>query len=468
MSGRVIPHYWKLLKCRRKPGFGGKSLTTWTSLGTAFNAPLPKHDASRNATGLFGVQELTQISGFEALKNKALADGAKITQDALQTQPSAGLVSTFDKLSDTLCAAADLAEFVRLSHPDKGFRTAAEDVSLGISRYVESLNTTPELYHGLKNVLLDNNITLDEETRHVGELFLFDFEQSGIHLDEQKREHFVKLQEAILVIGAQFTQRASAPARLHFSECQEVEKIKSIFPTDAGHVSIDTAFVDSADEKVREVAFKAYLQPVEEQLKMLDLMLMARHNLAQLVNFPTFAHRSLKGTMVRRPENVMDFLKLASQMLQKPARKELELLVKLKQQHTANPQSCIMPWDLHYYSGIAKSQALRLSLASLASYFPLGACMEGLNHLFKNLYGISLKAEDPAPGELWSPDVQKVAVVHESEGLLGYIYCDFYNRPEKLQQDSHFTIRGQYWPFLIPELYVGGVKCVDIHVGIKW
>ncbi len=106
-------------------------------------------------------------------------------------------------------------------------------------------------------------------------------------------------------------------------------------------------------------------------------------------------------------------------------------------------------------------------------YFSLGACMEGLNGLFTQLYGVSLLAEQPSVGEVWSEDVRKLvrshfcaplsnpvglnessssgqanfisnvtwhfelflqAVVHETEGLLGYIYCDFFYRPDKPHQ----------------------------------
>ena len=44
-------------------------------------------------------------------------------------------------------------------------------------------------------------------------------------------------------------------------------------------------------------------------------------------------------------------------------------------------------------------------------YFSLGGCMEGLNNLFTQLYGVSLMAEPPKAGEVWCEDVRKRASV---------------------------------------------------------
>lgn len=41
-------------------------------------------------------------------------------------------------------------------------------------------------------------------------------------------------------------------------------------------------------------------------------------------------------------------------------------------------------------------------------YLSLGACMEGLNSLFTQLFGVSLLAEQPSAGEVWSEDVRKL------------------------------------------------------------
>ena len=71
--------------------------------------------------------------------------------------------------------------------------------------------------------------------------------------------------------------------------------------------------------------------------------------------------------------------------------------------------------------------------------------MEGISHVFRSLFGITLKPSSIIPGETWHPDVRKVEVVHELEGKIGTIYCDLYKRspgePGKFDNPAHFTVR---------------------------
>jgi intermediate peptidase len=63
------------------------------------------------------------------------------------------------------------------------------------------------------------------------------------------------------------------------------------------------------------------------------------------------------------------------------------------------------------------------------------------------MYGITLEPESPLLGEVWHDTVRKLAVVHQTEGRIGTIYCDLYKRNEeedgvrKYENPAHFTIR---------------------------
>lgn len=55
-------------------------------------------------------------------------------------------------------------------------------------------------------------------------------------------------------------------------------------------------------------------------------------------------------------------------------------------------------------------------------YLSLGACMEGLNNLFTQLYGVSLMSEHTSAGEVWSEDVRKVVNTYEQSKMSGIVY----------------------------------------------
>ncbi|KAH8366864.1 hypothetical protein KR084_008553 [Drosophila pseudotakahashii] len=99
-------------------------------------------------------------------------------------------------------------------------------------------------------------------------------------------------------------------------------------------------------------------------------------------------------------------------------------------------------WDTPYFTSQLRRQSLEAQTNEFLPYFSLGGCIEGLDNLLQALYGVRLENTEMEPGESWHNDIYKLAVMHETEGLLGYIYCDFFERVGKPNQDCHFTIQG--------------------------
>ena len=123
----------------------------------------------------------------------------------------------FDELSDELCRVADMAEFIRLAHPDNRMAQAAEKACISISGLVERLNTDITLFEALRSSVETPFSTLptDDVDNHVAKLFLLDFYQCGIHLPDEDRQKVVELNDSILQLGQQFSFECHQPRRVN-------------------------------------------------------------------------------------------------------------------------------------------------------------------------------------------------------------------------------------------------------------
>uniref|UniRef100_A0A8C7DHC5 Mitochondrial intermediate peptidase n=1 Tax=Oncorhynchus kisutch TaxID=8019 RepID=A0A8C7DHC5_ONCKI len=408
-----------------------RHVTTWSPVGAAFNAQQRKVDLLQKNVGLFGVPALSTPAGFEVAQQRALRETEQLVETACNNPPGALTVETFDQLSDSLCKVADLADFVKVGHPDPAFRDAAEKACINIGTVVERLNTNVELCRSLKNLLDNKEVldSLDPDTRRVAELFMFDFEISGIHLDESKRGKAVSLNVNLLDLNNEFLNGTHLPNRIEKTALPE--HIRHCFSIDGNSIQIGGLHADSPDELVREAAYKIFLFPNSSLLLCLDDLLTCRNELAKLVGYESFAHRALNGTMAKTPETVMKFLELLTDKLSDRYGRSQ----RARHWH----EHCTTHQSLQVYVCVCR---YKIDPSLYSPYFSLGACMEGLNMLFSQLLGVSFRNEQPMAGEVWSEEVRKLAVVHETEGLLGYIYCDFFRRPDKPHQDCHFTIQG--------------------------
>lgn len=411
---------------------------TWSPLATAFNTRptmQPILDSFKGKTGLFNKPELTSPEGFHVLKERAIAATEALIEEATSSEPTRVMVDIFDELSDTLCKVADLAEFVRIAHPQEQFSSAAEDACITVSGIVEKLNTHKGLYGALKESVA-NGTSGDQ---HLAELFLFDFEQSGIQLEDEKRDQVVRLNDIILQTGQRFMAGATEPGRAPRDAVPK--NVRQFFSNEGAEVVVSGVYAECADSAAREAAYRLFLAPNEKQERRLQTALAARRQMAALCGFPSYAHRAIKGSIMETPSNVGEFLDLLSANLGPRAEEDFNTMRRMKRADSSLG-SDLMCWDTPYYTQKARNLLLDAADSDLSPYFSLGACMEGLNMLCQELYGITLVHEEMLPGESWAPDVYKLSVMDSDNQLLGYVYCDLYERPGKPHQDCHFTIQG--------------------------
>uniref|UniRef100_G3NUU8 Mitochondrial intermediate peptidase n=1 Tax=Gasterosteus aculeatus aculeatus TaxID=481459 RepID=G3NUU8_GASAC len=334
-----------------------RNVTTWSPVGAAFNA---KHHKRLNVleknVGLFGVPELSCPAGFKAATETALKNTQRLVDRACSGPPGVQTVESFDQLSDTLCKVADLADFIKVAHPDPVFREAAEKACIEIGTVVEKLNTNVDLCKSLKILLENPEIVaqLDPDTRRVAELFLFDFEISGIHLDDKLRKEAVALHVKLLDLNNEFLVGSHQPNRIARSAIPE--HLHLHFADEGSFIQVGGLHADSPDDLVREIAYRIFLYPNADLMECLEELLKCRYKLATLVGYESYGHRALKGTMAKTPETVMSFLQLLTDKLSDRTAKDFTMLRNMKKK--LNPQNSeLMPWDHPYLSGVLRAES---------------------------------------------------------------------------------------------------------------
>jgi len=420
-----------------------RNVSSLSPLAAAFNTKQGhqfKLGWNQPKTGLFGIPELTEAGGFRVLKERCMENAENLVQEACSGTRTRNVAVIFDDLSDELCRVADMAEFVRLAHPNDEFSLAAQDACIAISGLVEQLNTHLGIFNALREAVENGDRYPETDVdQHVAKLFLQDFQQCGIHLDDKERDQVVNLNDRILRLGQQFAGGCHQPRVVRADQLPGQIR-GQFFEERDGSVIVSGQHVDSPSDLAREAAYKIYYWRETSQEDVLTSLLEDRHSLAQLCGYQTFGHRALTNSLGQSPEIISVFLSSLANQLTDRVASDHQYMTDMKRQTNPMARPLAM-WDVPYFSSQARANWFQLDLEKICEYFSLGVAMEGLNDLFQSLYGVEMVVEEARDGELWSPDVFKLAV-RDSSGLLGHIYCDFFTRAGKPHQDCHFTIQG--------------------------
>ncbi|KAI1103318.1 mitochondrial intermediate peptidase-like protein [Jackrogersella minutella] len=414
---------------------------------------------SHDNVGLFRNKYLTSPQGFLTFADVTIKRAEKLVKKVLNAstlEDYKALVRDLDRLSDLLCRVLDVSDFVRVTHPDEKIQEAASMAWSLVYQCMNQLNTTTGLSDQLGKALANPEVmaSWNEEEQTVAKLLQQDFMKSAIHLPQGSRNQFVDLSQQISELGSAFIQdmrpeqrHLDFPSSKLFGMNPQVAK-KHTF---GGTVRLATLSPEATvalrnvhDEDTRKAIYYASRTASSKSIRILEVMLKSRAELAKLSGFESYSQMSLHDKMMAKtPESVHQFLLALSKRNAPLVEEEVAALLQEKSRKLQSVATDLQPWDKDYYM-----ESIRSSMRSrrrhddfLSAYFSLGTVMQGLSRLFTRLYGIRLVPRDTLPGETWHPDVRRLDVVSDTDGHVAVLYCDLFFRYDKSPNPAHFTVR---------------------------
>ncbi|ETN80623.1 hypothetical protein NECAME_02371 [Necator americanus] len=398
--------------------------------------------AQEFAQGLFGDPHLKSASSFADLNKRVRADCADIVKQIELGSNERTTVKLFDDLSNTICKAADLVECVRQLHSDPSYTEAAQHSASDFCELVESLNTYTSLYHMLKKSKLTEADRLDEVDSRTIDLFLDEFELSGVHLPDEKRAEFVRLSGEIFNASAKF--QAGCDREVIVSRA--LQKQYSLPST-----RIKSPSSNCIEQKKRKFIYTTYYRHNNEQEQELRKLVCYRDELARLTGYTSYSHRAQNNALLGTYENAHDFLWGVIQACRPAAERELAVLLDVQAQCNSY-SGTIGEWDVHYLTEIYKCQRFIDDIFQERAYgiahhreahkfLTLGNILTGFANLVNKLYGVRIEEQLLEKGEMWPGHIIKLGVFDATDRSLGTVYLDIDRREMKAVGDCHFTVR---------------------------
>ncbi|KAL2017502.1 hypothetical protein VTK56DRAFT_2044 [Thermocarpiscus australiensis] len=432
------------------------------SLRSVFDSPRFWNEFSQvpggRNVGLFRNAYLKEPEGFLRFARVSLKRARAIVDKVVSASSVAeyrAIVRHLDRLSDLLCRVLDMADFVRVTHPDpKTQRMASKAWDLAY-QYMNELNTMAGLNDQLTKAMANPDVTAvwSEEEKAVAEVLKLDFTKSAVNLPKKYRDRFVELSSEISTVGSAFVQEM-APDQgvliLPSSKLRGMDPLQARALTRGGKLYLPTLSGQAAlalrtvhDPDTRKLIYYASRTASLRSVQMLEYLMKLRAELATLSGFESYGHLALRDRMMARtPEAVGQFLQALAESNRPKAQREMaELLVEKTKEFPMATQ--LEPWDKDYYSDMVRRPMRTPERQNdfLSSYFSLGVVMQGLSRLFNQLYGIRFVPRKPLVGETWHPDVRRLDVVSDTDGHVAVLYCDLFYRPDKSPNPAHFTLR---------------------------
>jgi len=325
-----------------------------------------------------------------------------------------------------------------------------------LSEYGTEMGQNAELFAAYKQVRNSDDFEqLDTAQKKIIENALRDFELSGIGLNDDDKQQYKELMQALSKLTSKFEENV-LDATHGWEKYIDDETMLAGLPETAIALARQNAknagksgwlfslefpsyfpIMTYADNRaLREEMYTAYVTRASDQgpcagkwdnAKLMQEILEKRHQAAQLLGFNNYAERSLAKKMASSTDQVITFLNdLATHSLAM-AREEYTQLQDFARDEYGIEK--LEAWDNAYYSEKLREHRYAISQEELKPYFPEDRVLDGMFGVIKKLYGMQVIERNDV--DTWHKDVRFFEIRDDQDTPRGQFYLDLYARNKK-------------------------------------
>ena len=393
---------------------------------------------------------LAEIDTPEKLTSRCESDEAAFRERlaAIEAFDGSPTIENYYVALDSLIASAvnlqSHASSLSGVHPDPELRSAGEACELLVNAFFSDLSLSRPVYDAISRIDTGN---VDEATRYSIEKTLLDYQLAGVDKDENTRERIRALNEEIAAIGQEFNRNIREDVRhLELDSVEDLAGLPEDYvaarpPNEDGKIVISTQYPDvlpffeyaenDALRKEMRLLFRSRAYPQNEPV--LRKLIVARHELAQLVGFDNYAELITADKMSGSPERVADFLNDLKDYTTETQDAEYEILLARLQQDEPDAER-LESWQNSYIRSKVRREKYDVDTRVVRQYFNYDASRDGILTLVQDLFGVSIV---PWETEGWHEDVETFEL-RDGDQVLGRFYLDMHPREGKYQHAAMF------------------------------
>lgn len=324
-----------------------------------------------------------------------------------------------------------------------------------LSDYATEMGQNKGLYRAYETVANNEYEQLNQAQQKIIDNALRDFRLSGIDLEGAAKSRYREIQQELSQLQTKFEENLLDATNAWHKHVTDADALRGLPQSaldllqqnakregkDGWLLGLDfpsfLPVMSYADDRaLRREVYEAFVTRASDQgphagrwdnSETMERILALRHEMAQLLDYETFAHFSLTRKMAKTPAEVLDFLTDLARRVQPAAREEHQALADFTAQRDGIDR--IEAWDTAYYTEKLRRARYDLSQEDLRPYFPVDAVVSGLFTVVNRLYGIRIQQRSGVP--VWHEDVRYYEIFDADGNQRAGFYLDLFARPNK-------------------------------------